>query len=71
MKIKTGDSVTIISGKDKGKTAKVLRAFPREDKVLVEGINMKKRHERTRKQGGKGQIIDKPHPVHISNVKKA
>lgn len=58
----------MIAGKDKGKTAKVLRAMPKEDMVLVEGINMRKRHQRATKQGSKGQIIDFATPVHVSNV---
>src|SRR4051812_25538183 len=71
MKIKSGDMIVVITGKDKGKTGKVLRAFPRDMKVLVEGINMKKKHQRSNKQDGKGQIIDKPHPLDVSNVRKS
>ena len=55
--IKKGDTVTVLSGEDKGKTAKVVKAFPAEGKVLVEGVNMTKKHERARQQGGKGQVI--------------
>ncbi len=68
MKIKKGDLVKILSGDDKGKTAKVLRAFPANNKVLVEGINTIKRHQRPTREGQKGQIIEKPMPVHVSNV---
>lgn len=71
MHIKTGDSVTVLTGKDKGKTGKVVKAFPKEDKVIVEGVNMKKRHEKPRQQGKKGQIVDTAHPIHVSNVKKS
>ena len=58
----------MIAGKDKGLTAKVLRAIPKEDMVLVEGANMHKRHRRSTKQGGKGQILDFSKPIHASNV---
>ena len=56
MKIKKNDNVIIIAGKDKGKTAKVLRVFPNLDKVLVEGINKLKKSQRATKSGQKGQI---------------
>lgn len=69
MKIKKGDNILVIAGKDKGKTGKVLRAFPREDKVLVEGVNFIKKHVRPRRAGEKGQIITMPSPIHISNIK--
>lgn len=68
MKIKKGDNIIVISGKDKGKTGKVIRAFHKADKVIVEGINIKKRHQRPTKSNQKGQIIDKLMPVHVSNV---
>ncbi len=68
MKIKKGDTVIIISGKDKGRTGKVLRAFPSASKVLIDGINVKKRHQRPTRQNQHGQIVDKSLPVHISNV---
>ncbi|MCW9054480.1 MAG: 50S ribosomal protein L24 [Candidatus Pacebacteria bacterium] len=68
MKIKKGDKVQVIAGKDRGKTGKVLRALPREDKVVVEGVNVKKRHQRPTAQRQQGQIIDKTLPVHVSNV---
>ena len=69
MKIKKGDTVLIIAGKDKGKTGKVFRAFPKENKVLVEGVNLRKRHQRPRRAGEKGQIITLPAAISISNVK--
>ena len=68
MKIKSGDNIIVIAGKDKGVTAKVLKAFPRENKVLIEGVNMRKKHKRSNKQDGKGQILDFATPVHVSNV---
>ncbi len=70
MHIKTGDTVTIITGKDKGRSGKVVKAFPRQNKVVVEGMNLKKRHERSRREEGKGQVVEKPHPIDASNVKK-
>lgn len=68
MKIKKGDKVIVISGKDRGKSGKVLRALPREDRVVVEGVNIVKRHQRATKQRQSGQIVDKTLPVHVSNV---
>ncbi len=69
MKIKKGDQVLIISGKDRGRKGKVLQAFPKERKVLVEGINLRKKHQRPRRMGEKGQIIQMPAPIDVSNVK--
>ena len=68
MKIKKNDNVIIIAGKDKGKTAKVLRAFPKENLIIVEGVNLKKKHQRATKSNSKGQIIEKALPIHVSNV---
>lgn len=69
MKIKKGDNVLVISGKDKGRTAKVLRALPKEQKVLVEGMNLKKRHMRPKRQGEQGQVLAVAAPLQVSNVK--
>ena len=68
MKIKQGDNVKVIAGKDKGRTGKVTRAFPRQLKVIVEGVNINKRHQKPKKANQKGQIIDKLLPIHVSNV---
>lgn len=68
MKIKKGDTVTVIAGKDKGKKGKVTRSFPREDAVIVEGVNMHKRHRRARRSGQTGQIVEFTAPIHVSNV---
>jgi large subunit ribosomal protein L24 len=70
MKIKKGDKVKIITGKDKGKTGAVLKAFPKDFMVLVEGVNKKKLHQRPKKSGEKGKIIEQAAPVHVSNVVK-
>ncbi len=69
MKIKKGDTILIISGKDKGRTGKVFRALPKEGGILIEGINLKKKHVRPKKEGQKGQIIDVPAVLDVSNVK--
>jgi large subunit ribosomal protein L24 len=66
--IKKNDTVTIIRGADKGKTAKVLEVFPKIGKVLVEGVNVRKRHVRAGRDGRKGEIVDRGMPISISNV---
>ncbi|MES2215668.1 MAG: 50S ribosomal protein L24 [Patescibacteria group bacterium] len=71
MHVKKNDIVLILSGDDKGKTGKVLQAFPRKNKVVVEGINTVKKHERPRKQGQKGQVVERAMPMHVSKVVKA
>ncbi len=68
MNIKKDDNVIILAGKCKGMTGKVIKSLPREEKVIVEGINMLKRHQRPRKEGQKGTIVDKAMPIHVSNV---
>lgn len=70
MKIKVNDNVLVIAGKDKGKTGKVLKTFKAEDKVVVEGINISKRHTKPRTNNDKGGIFDIEMPIHVSNVKK-
>jgi len=69
MKIKKGDLVLITAGKDKGRTGKIIKSFPKDLKILVEGINVKKKHVRPKKQGEKGQIVEIPAPLNVSNVK--
>jgi len=68
MKIKKGDNIIVITGKDKGKIGKVLVAFPKDNSILVEGVNINKKHQRAKKSGAKGQIIDKAMPIDVSNV---
>ena len=70
MHVKKGDTVSILAGKDKGKSGKILRALPASDQVLIEGMNIKKVHKRAQQKGGKGEIIEKSFPIHVSNVKK-
>ena len=67
LKIKKGDSVVVISGRDKGKTGEVLRVLPAESRVVVQGVNLAKRHTRPR-MGEPGGIIEKELTIHISNV---
>lgn len=67
-KIKKGDSVVIISGKDRGKNAKVVNIFPKNDRIVVEGVAIKKIHRRPRKQGQKGEVVSLPASIHISNA---
>ena len=69
MKIKKDDTVLITAGKDRGKKGKVLQAFPKEGRILVEGVNLRKKHQRPKKQGEKGQIISMPTSISVSNVK--
>lgn len=68
--VKKGDTVTVLTGNEKGKSGKVLRAYPKLSMVLVEGVGMRKKHQRARREGQKGQIIDKHFPIHVSNVAK-
>lgn len=58
----------MITGKDKGKTGKISRAFPKKNLVLIAGVNVKKRHQKARRSGQKGQVLDLASPIHISNV---
>jgi large subunit ribosomal protein L24 len=69
MKIKKGDTVLIISGKDRQKQGKVLNVFPVAEKLTVEGINLKKKHAKPKRSGEKGQIVEKPAAFPSSNVK--
>lgn len=68
MKIRKGDTVQIIAGKDKGKTGTVLTALPRTEQVVIEGMNMVKKHQKNRRSRSQGQIIDLSLPIHVSNV---
>lgn len=71
MHIKKDDKVIVLTGKDKGKTGTVLKSMPKEGRVVVSGVNVLKVHQKARKAGEKGQIIDKTMPINASNVKKA
>lgn len=69
MKVKKGDNVLVISGKDKGRTAKIVKAFPKELSILVEGINMKSKHVKPKRQGEQGQVVKVAAPIDVSDVK--
>jgi large subunit ribosomal protein L24 len=68
MKIKKNDNVKMLAGKDRDKTGKVLRVFPEERKVIVEGLNIVKKHSRPRREGEKGQRVEVPRKITASNV---
>lgn len=68
MKIKKGDKVQVMAGKDRGKQGEVLRVFPVAEKVLVKGVNVMKRHMRAKREGEKGERVEKEVPLHVSNV---
>jgi large subunit ribosomal protein L24 len=69
MKIKKGDTVTVITGKDKGKTGKVTLVLRAENKVIVEGMGIVKKHAKPTRRGEKGSIVEKSLPIHASNVR--
>lgn len=69
MKIKKGDQVLIITGKDKGEEGKVIKAMPGENKVVVEGLHLRKKHVKPKKKGESGQVVEFPAPMDVSNVK--
>ncbi len=70
MKIKVGDEVLVIAGRDKGKNGKVIKTLRNDNKVVVEGINIVKKHVKPNNQNDKGGIFDIEAPIHVSNVKK-
>ncbi len=68
MKIRKGDTVKIVSGNDRGKTGKVLKTFPEVNRVIIEGVNLVKRHTRPTQRNRKGGIVEKEAPINASNV---
>ena len=68
MKLRTGDTVRVISGKDAGTESRIARVFPKKNKIIVEGVNTAKRHQRPTGQTMQGGIIDKDMPIDASNV---
>ena len=70
MKVKVGDQVKIIAGKDKGKEGKIIKTLRKEDRVVVEGINIVKKHLKPRYTNETGSIQETEAPIHVSNVKK-
>lgn len=70
MKIKKGDNVIVISGSNKGKKGKILKAMPSENKVIVEGVNLRKKAHKSKNKGDPSQILEIAMPIHVSNVSK-
>ncbi len=68
MTIKKGDNIIVLSGKDKGKQATVVDIMRDKDRVLIEGVNVFKKHQRPRQEGKKGQVVERAMPLHLSNV---
>ena len=68
MKIRKGDTVKVITGKDKGKTGSILTVLRDTEQVIIEGINVAKRHEKNKRSRSQGQIVEKSMPIHASNV---
>ncbi|PKR83125.1 50S ribosomal protein L24 [Heyndrickxia camelliae] len=68
MHVKKGDKVMVITGKDKGKTGVILAAFPKKDRVIVEGVNIIKKHSKPSQVNPQGGIISQEAPIHVSNV---
>lgn len=68
MHVKSGDTVQVIAGKDKGKVGEVLKAIPKTSQVLVKGVNIRTRHVKPRQEGESGQILTEEAPIHSSNV---
>ena len=69
MKVKVGDNVKVIAGKDKGKEGKIIKILRKDNRVVVEGINMVKKHVKPRGMNEVGSIVDVEAPIHISNIK--
>ena len=68
MKLKKGDEIEVIAGKDRGKRGKISSVFPSTEKVIVEGVNIMKKHRKASRDGAKGERIEMPFPIHVSNV---
>ncbi|GAB5046896.1 50S ribosomal protein L24 [Thermodesulfovibrio sp. TK110] len=68
LRIKKGDTVLVLSGKDKDKKGRVLRVIPRDEKVVVEGVNIVKKHQKPSRKYPQGGIIEREHPIHISKA---
>lgn len=66
--VKKNDTVLVITGKDKGKKGRIIAAYPRENRVLVEGVNMVKKHTKPNQKNPQGGIIEQEAPIHVSNV---
>ena len=69
MKIRKGDTILITAGKDRGRKAKVITVFPQRKKIVAEGINLRKKHIKPKKSGGKGQVVELPGQFDASNAR--
>ena len=69
MKIKKGDKVQVITGHDKGTVGEVIAAFPKANKIVVEGVNVRKKHQKPSNENPDGGIVEKECPINVSNVK--
>ena len=69
MKVKVGDQVTVIAGKDKGKSGRIIKTLKKDNKVVVEGINIIKKHVKPNRMNEVGSIVEVEAPIHVSNVK--
>lgn len=69
MKVKVGDNVKVLAGKDKGKTGRIIKTLRKDDKVVVEGINIVKKHVKPNRMNEVGSIVEVEAPIHVSNVK--
>ena len=67
-KIKAGDEIVVISGNHRGSRGKVMQVFPAESRILIEGVNKRKHHERKTQENPEGAIVERENPIHISNV---
>jgi len=70
VRLKKGDTVRVLAGDYRGRTGRVLKVFPDTGRIVVEGVNMIKRHTRASTRNPKGGIVEKEAPIHISNVRK-
>ncbi|MEW5842159.1 MAG: 50S ribosomal protein L24 [Bacteroidota bacterium] len=68
MKIRKNDNVIVIAGNNRGKTGKVLKVFPQINRVIVEGVNLRKRHTKPNQKSPQGGIVEKEAPIHVSNI---
>jgi large subunit ribosomal protein L24 len=68
MKLKKSDTIVVIAGNYKGKTGKILKVFPKENRLIVEGVNIRKRHTKANQKNAQGGIMEKEAPINVSNV---
>ena len=69
--IKAGDEVVVLAGNQRGDRGKVMQVFPKRERVIVEGVNKRKHHERKTQENPEGAIVERENPIHLSNVMKA